>query len=259
MQVPGELEFGVADAGADLDELARHREPVVQVAGIEDRGVAAREAERERVVVTETARHLHPGCAEGVGALLIDREVDLEAQRGEHASPQRVVDIRQDGERLLEEVDRGLVPPGAREHVAAVVGDRGDRQPLGVTHAARHRTGFDERVARAGDVTGAAASLREPEEQVAPRGTGRNLEGEGALEELGGLFVRELSKGLLTRATRVLDGLLGIGARRGVVIRQHAEVLVEPLPAELLQRARDPVVQARAARRARESRGALHG
>ena len=48
VHVPGEDELRVPDPRAHLDQLRRVLEPIVEVAGIEDRGVAAREAERER-------------------------------------------------------------------------------------------------------------------------------------------------------------------------------------------------------------------
>ena len=44
-----EHELGVPDPRTDVDQLERHLEPVGEVRGVEDRGVTARETERERV------------------------------------------------------------------------------------------------------------------------------------------------------------------------------------------------------------------
>ena len=66
----GEHELRVPDPRAHLDELRRVLEPIVEMAGVEDRGVAAREAERERVVVAEPASHVDACRAHDVRALL---------------------------------------------------------------------------------------------------------------------------------------------------------------------------------------------
>ena len=63
VHVTGEHELGVPDPRTHLDELRGVCEPIVEVAGIEDRGVPAREAERERVVVAEPAGHVDAGRA----------------------------------------------------------------------------------------------------------------------------------------------------------------------------------------------------
>ena len=91
VHVTGEHELRVPDARPHLDELRRVLEPVVEVAGIEDRGVPAREAEREGGVVAEAAGHVDARRTHDVRPLLVGHEVDLEAERGEHACAQRVV------------------------------------------------------------------------------------------------------------------------------------------------------------------------
>ena len=146
MHVTGEHELGVPDPRAHLDELRGVLEPVVEMAGIEDRGVPAGEAERKRFVVTEAAGHVDAGRAHDVRALLVGHEVDLEPERGEHPCAQRVVLVGEHGERLFQQVDRGLVPSGAREHVPAVVPDRGAGESFGVAERPGDRPGFDERV-----------------------------------------------------------------------------------------------------------------
>ena len=84
MHVTGERELGVRDARTDLDQLGGDLEPVVEVAGVEDGGVAAREGERERLVVAEPACHLHACRTHGVRELLVGREIHLEPERREH-------------------------------------------------------------------------------------------------------------------------------------------------------------------------------
>ena len=71
-------ELGVADALADGDELGRHGEPGVEVAGIGERGVRVGERERKRVVITDTSRHLDGLRADDEAPLLLRREVQLE-------------------------------------------------------------------------------------------------------------------------------------------------------------------------------------
>ena len=250
MHVTGERELRVPDSLADLDQLGGNLEPIVEVAGVEDCGMAAREAEGQRFVVAQPACHLDARRAHGVRALLIGREVDLEPQCGEHTCAQRIVSIGENGERLFQQVDRGFVPPRAREHVTPVVRDGGASETLGVTERAGDRAGLDERVACAGDVTGAAARLREPEEQVAPGGTGCGGEREPTLEVLGRLFVREPLERLLARQLCILDGLRRVAPRGRVVIRENTEMVLEPLGAQVLDRVRDPKVQACASCRA---------
>ena len=106
------------------------------------------------------------------------------------------------------------MPAGAREHVTAVVPDRGAGESLGVTERPGDRPGFDERVARAGDVTGAPERLGEPEQEIAAGGTGGGGQRQTALEVLRGLFVRELAQRLLARPFRVLDGFRAVAPRR---------------------------------------------
>ena len=155
-----------------------------------------------------------PAALTDVRALLVGHEVDLEPERGEHARAQRVVLVGEHGERLFQQVDRGLVPSGAREHVTAVVPDRGAGEPFGVAERPGDRAGLDERVARAGDVAGAPARLGEPEQEIAAGGAGGGGEREPALEVLRRLFVRELAQRLLARPLCVLDGLRAVAPRR---------------------------------------------
>ena len=136
MHVTDVRELGIADALADGDELGRHGEPGVEVAGIGERRVRVGERERKRVVVADSPRHLDGLRTDDEATLLLRREVQLERQRRQHARAESGVFMGEQLERVLEQRDHGLVPAGVRHDVAAKAPDRGPGEPLGVTQRA---------------------------------------------------------------------------------------------------------------------------
>ena len=145
MDVTDVRELGIAGALADGDELGRHGEPGVEVAGIGERRVRVGERERERVVVADSPRHLDGFRADDEAPLLLRREVELERQRRQHARAEGAVLVGEQLECVLEQRDHGFVPAGVGHDVAAKAPDRGPCEPLGVAERACERARLRER------------------------------------------------------------------------------------------------------------------
>ena len=92
----------------NLDQLARHRDPIVQPLRLPDREVAGEQGCGERALVAGLARQLDGLRGELLASLARD-EVDRKAEPGEQPGAQSEVVLADAGQRLLDERDDVLV------------------------------------------------------------------------------------------------------------------------------------------------------
>ena len=106
--MPLDGEMALAAALRHLDQLAGHGDPLVQPLGFPDREVPCEERRGERPVVLRLARELDRLARQLLAPLARD-EVDREAEPRQKARPQGEVGLPDLLERLLEQLDLGLI------------------------------------------------------------------------------------------------------------------------------------------------------
>ena len=156
--------LAVARRLGQCHHLGGDRQALVGVGGAPQHDAAAVEGGRQRPRVGILARLGHRVGAQGGGAAgIVVEQLDREARAQPHPQPASVA--RNEGQRLLEEVDHGRVGGGDRDPEPAVA-ERGLGEQPAVSRRPRELGGASKRVSRRGPVAGAVVCAAQPEEQL---------------------------------------------------------------------------------------------
>ena len=150
--MPGELQFRLPGAGADLDQLGRDAQAGVEVGRTGDGRVAAGQRKREGLVVTDARAISMPAALMAVPRSFCGVKWSSRASAARTRARNGVV-RRQRRERLLEQRDQRIVPTRVGHDMAAEAAHRRTRQALGVAERAGHGRSIRERLLRAEDIT----------------------------------------------------------------------------------------------------------